>query len=117
MKKTILTPGTSNGFGKDAAIPLAAAGHRVFGTMRNVNGRHSAVAKELQSKGIEILELDVKDEKSVEAAFKTLFQKTGGKLDVLINNAGLMVQGVSETITTEQTREMFDVNVFGIQRT
>jgi NAD(P)-dependent dehydrogenase (short-subunit alcohol dehydrogenase family) len=45
-----------------------------------------------------------------------LFSKTGGKLDVLVNNAGIASGGLSETFSPEQLREMFEVNVFGIQR-
>ena len=116
MSKIILVTGTSSGFGKDTAETLALAGHRVFATMRGVTGHHSDQAKELQSKGIEVLEMDVTNDASVDAMFKSLFQTTGGKLDVIVNNAGLMVQGISEAITTEQTRAMFDVNVLGIQR-
>jgi NADP-dependent 3-hydroxy acid dehydrogenase YdfG len=114
--KTILITGASSGFGEDTALTLASVGHRVFATMRAVNGKHSNKAKELRSKGIEVIEMEVQDDASVDAAFKALFQKTGGKLDVIINNAGQMVQGISEAITIEQTRDMFDVNVVGIQR-
>ena len=117
MQKTILITGTSNGFGKDAAITLAAAGHRVFATMRGVDGRNRQAAGELRAQGITVVELDVTQDASVDAAFKTVFEQTGGRLDVLVNNAGLMIQGISETITAGQTRDMFDVNVFGIQRT
>ena len=117
MQKTILITGTSNGFGKDAALTLASAGHHVFATMRDVADRNRAAAEELRAKGITVVELDVRQDASVAAAFDAVFEKTGGKLDVLVNNAGLMIQGISETITADQTREMFDVNVFGIQRT
>ena len=116
MGRTIFITGTSSGLGKDTAETLAKAGHRVFGTMRAVNDHQIGKAEELKTKGVEIIELDVTKDASVDAAFKSLFQKTGGKLDVLINNAGSMVQGISETITSEQAREMFDVNVIGIQR-
>jgi len=116
MTKTILVTGTSNGFGNDVAKTLAAAGHRVFATMRDMHGRHRDAANDLRSKGIETLELDVTDNASVEAAFEALFEKTGGRLDVLINNAGIASGGLSETFTPEQVRDMFDVNVFGIQR-
>ncbi len=116
MSKIVLITGTSSGFGKDTALTLRAAGHRVFGTMRGITGKHAAVAAELQAKGIELIELDVTDDASVDAAFRSLFEKTGGKLDVLVNNAGRMIQGVSEAVTSEQTRAMFDVNVLGIQR-
>jgi NADP-dependent 3-hydroxy acid dehydrogenase YdfG len=114
--KTVFITGASSGFGEDTALTLASVGHRVFATMRAVSGKHSSKAKELRSKGIEVIEMDVQNDASVEAAFEALFQKTGGKLDVIINNAGQMVQGVSEAITIEQTRDMFDVNVVGIQR-
>jgi NAD(P)-dependent dehydrogenase (short-subunit alcohol dehydrogenase family) len=116
MSKTILITGTSNGFGKDAAKTLAAEGHRVFATMRDLDGRNRAAAEELRSEGIEVLEADVTNNASVDAAFKALFSKTNGELDVLINNAGLFAQGISETYTPEQVRDMFEVNVFGVQR-
>src|SRR5271165_3908760 len=116
MSDTILITGTSNGFGKDLANTLAARGHRVFATMRDMDGRNREVAKELQAKGIETLELDVTNNASVDAAVKTLFGKTDGKLDVLVNNAGIASGGLAETFTPEQVREMFEVNVFGLQR-
>jgi NAD(P)-dependent dehydrogenase (short-subunit alcohol dehydrogenase family) len=116
MGKTILITGTSNGFGKDAVKTLADVGHQVFATMRDLGGRNRAAAEEFRTKGIEVLELDVTDNASVDAAFRALYSKTDGKLDVLVNNAGLFAQGISETYTPEQVREMFDVNVFGIQR-
>jgi len=116
MSKTVLVTGTSNGFGADIATTLAAAGHRVFATMREMHGRHRDAASALRSKGIETLELDVTDDGSVDAAFEALFDKTGGTLDVLVNNAGLAAGGISETFTPDQLRDMFEVNVFGIQR-
>ena len=116
MRKTILITGTSNGFGKDAARTLAEAGHQVFATMRGARDRNRGIAEELSFKGIEVLELDVTDDTSVDEAFTTLYQRTDGKLDVLINNAGMFAQGLSETYTPEQVREMFEVNVFGVRR-
>jgi NAD(P)-dependent dehydrogenase (short-subunit alcohol dehydrogenase family) len=89
MSKTILVTGTSNGFGADIVTTLAAAGHRVFATMREMNGRHRAAAEALRAKGIHTLELDVTDNASVDAAFAELLEATGGTLDVLVNNAGL----------------------------
>jgi NAD(P)-dependent dehydrogenase (short-subunit alcohol dehydrogenase family) len=116
MAQTILVTGASNGFGNDVARTLAAAGHRVFATMREINGRHRDTAVALQAEGIATLELDVTSTASTEAAFKALSAETGGKLDVLVNNAGIAAGGLSETFTPEQLREMFEVNVFGIQR-
>ena len=94
MSKTILITGTSAGFGKDAAESLAKVGHHVFATMRDVSGRSRAEAAELRSKGIEVLELDVTKDGSVDGAFNAL-HKADAKLDVLINNAGLFASGLS----------------------
>ncbi len=116
MSKTILVTGTSSGFGKDTAETLAKAGHKVFATVRGIRGKSATVANELQSNGIEVLEMDVQDNVSVDAAIKSMLQKSGDKLDVVVNNAGRMVQGISEAITIEQTQTMFDVNVLGVQR-
>jgi NAD(P)-dependent dehydrogenase (short-subunit alcohol dehydrogenase family) len=116
MPKTVLITGTSNGFGNDVAKTLAAAGHLVFATMRDMHGRHSDAAEELRSRGITTLQLDVTSNSSVDAAFKALLDKTGGTLDVLVNNAGMAAAGLSETFTPEQVRDMFEVNVFGVQR-
>jgi NAD(P)-dependent dehydrogenase (short-subunit alcohol dehydrogenase family) len=116
MGKTVLITGASAGFGKDAAETLAKAGHYVFATMRDSNGRSRKAAEELRSRGIDVFDLDVTEDASVDVAFKTMAARSDGKLDVLINNAGLFAAGLSETYTPEQMREMFDVNVFGVQR-
>ena len=116
MSKTILITGTSTGFGKDAAHTLAKAGHRVIATMRDINGRSREAANELRSAGIEVVELDVTSNGSVAVAFQKVSELTNGKLDVLINNAGLFAAGISETYSPEQMRDMFDVNVFGVHR-
>ncbi len=116
MSKTILITGTSTGFGKDAAQTLAKAGHRVIATMRDINGRSREAANELRSAGIEVVELDVTSNGSVAVAFQKVSELTNGKLDVLINNAGLFAAGISETYSPEQMRDMFDVNVFGVHR-
>ena len=117
MKKTILITGVSTGFGKDTALTMAAAGHCVFGTMRDTAGRNRDAAGALRAQGIDVVEMDVTQDASVDAAFAAVLERTGGTLDVLVNNAGVMVQGISETITTGQARDMFDVNVLGVQRT
>jgi NAD(P)-dependent dehydrogenase (short-subunit alcohol dehydrogenase family) len=60
--------------------------------------------------------LDVIDQASVDRAVSQLLSDSGGQLDVVINNAGMASAGISETFTPEQMRELFDVNVFGVQR-
>lgn len=116
MQKIIFITGASSGFGRDTAVTLSAAGHRVFAGMRDVNGRNKEVAEALRSKGIMPVALDVTCEATTQAAIQTVLEKSGGRLDVVINNAGIAATGVSESFTPEQLRELFEVNVFGIQR-
>jgi len=115
MSKTILITGTSSGFGRDTAETLAHAGHRVFASMRDIVGRNRTHADALDAKGIKVVELDVTDDDSVERGVKSVLTQ-GGRLDVLINNAGIGSLNVSEAFTTNQLRELFEVNVIGIQR-
>lgn len=115
MSQTIMITGASSGFGRLTAEKLAASGHKVFAGFRSV-GAKKPVAGELIAKGIAIVELDVTDQSSVENAVSEVLEKSGGKLDVVINNAGMAAAGISETFTAEQMREMFEVNVFGVQR-
>src|SRR5882724_3999428 len=114
--KTILITGASSGFGRDMAETLAAGAHTVYGGVRDLTGRNSAAAVALRGKGVEVLALDVTSDAEVEDSIKSLLDRSGGKLDVVINNAGIFSAGVSESFTTGQLRDLFEVNVIGVQR-
>src|SRR5712691_7510458 len=114
--KTILITGASSGFGRDMAETLAADAHKVFGGVRDLAGRNSAAAEALRGKGVEVLALDVTSDADVEDGIKSLLARSGGELDVVINNAGVFSTGVSESFTTGQLRDLFEVNVIGVQR-
>lgn len=114
--KTILITGASSGFGRDTATLLAKAGHKVFAGMRDLNGRNATVAAELRSIGITPLELDVTRDASVTLAIVEMLRQSGNRLDVVVNNAGIASAGVSEAFTPEQLRDLFEVNVIGVQR-
>jgi NAD(P)-dependent dehydrogenase (short-subunit alcohol dehydrogenase family) len=116
MSKTVLITGTSSGFGRDTAETLAHAGHRVFAAMRGVADRNRLHAEALRAKGIDVVEIDVTDDASVEHGVASVLAQAG-RLDVLVNNAGIGSAGISEAFMTDQLRALFDVNVFGIQRT
>ena len=116
MAKTILITGASSGFGRLTAEKLANSGHRVFAGFRSTDGAKKPVADGLKGKKIEILRLDVTDQASIDSAVKQLLKTTNNQLDVVVNNAGMASAGISESFTAEQVREMFDVNVFGVQR-
>lgn len=115
MGKVILITGTSSGFGRDTAETLTTAGHRVFASMRDIAGRNREKAEGLRSKGAEVIELDVTSDKSADRAVEELLAKAG-RLDVVVNNAGIGSLNVSEAFTADQLRELYDVNVFGVQR-
>src|SRR5215813_316921 len=116
MSKTILITGTSTGFGRDTAETLAHAGHRVFASMRDVAGHNRLPAEAARAKGLDVVEIDVTDDASVERGVASVLERAG-RLDVLVNNAGIGSAGISEAFTTDQLRALFDVNVFGVQRT
>ena len=70
MSKTVLITGSSTGFGRDTAETLARAGHTVFASMRNPQAQNRDHAQALRKNGIEIVELDVSSDTSVERAVK-----------------------------------------------
>lgn len=105
MNKIVLITGASSGFGRDTAETLAAVGHNVFAGVRDIDGRNRAVAATLRAKSIEPVALDVTSDASVSAAISSVLAKSGGKLDVVINNAGIACAGVSESFTPDQLRD------------
>src|ERR1700719_4267862 len=116
MGKTILITGASSGFGRLTAQTLRNSGHKVFAGFRSNEGRKKQVADELREKNIEILKLDVTDQGSVDSAIAQLLEKSNNELDAVVNNAGMASAGISEAFTPEQARQLFEVNVFGVQR-
>jgi NAD(P)-dependent dehydrogenase (short-subunit alcohol dehydrogenase family) len=120
-KLNVLITGSSSGFGELTARHLAEKGHRVFATMRGVNGKNEDKAKELREwasgngHSLDVVELDVTDQASVDAAVKTVVD-AAGQIDVVVNNAGIGGAGVMETYTTEDHQRLFDVNYYGVIR-
>ncbi len=116
MAKTIFVTGASSGFGRLTAETLSKSGHKVFAGFHSAEGARKEIADELKAKNIEILKVDVTDQASVDKAIVQLLEKSGNKLDVVVNNAGMASAGLSEAFTAEQARDLFEVNVFGVQR-
>lgn len=118
MKLALIT-GANKGIGFETAKILAQNGFYVYLGARSLENGQAAVEK-LKAEGIDNVEallLDVTDQASVEAARKTLGDKTG-TLDVLINNAG--ISGVFEqsalTTPADEYQKVYDTNVFGVVR-
>src|ERR1700754_2018375 len=115
MTRTILITGTSSGLGRETAERLARDGYRVFATMRDTAGRNRDHADALRSQKIAVVELDVTDDGSVDRAVASILAEAG-KIDVLINNAGIASVGVTEAFTADQAKAIFDTNVIGLLR-
>jgi NAD(P)-dependent dehydrogenase (short-subunit alcohol dehydrogenase family) len=119
--QVVLITGTSSGFGRLIAETLARKNFHVFATMRNTKTRNAAAARELEeltqreSLDLDVLELDVTQDASVEHAVKEVVAKRG-HINVLVNNAGYGIMDLSETVTVAQAQRQLDVNFFGVLR-
>jgi NAD(P)-dependent dehydrogenase (short-subunit alcohol dehydrogenase family) len=120
-KQVVLVTGSSTGFGRLMVETLARRGHTVFATMRDPAGRNATNASEIRALAakellpLHILELDVTDDGSVEQAARAAVEQAG-RIDVAINNAGYVLTGLAESVTTEQAQQIMDTNFFGSVR-
>ena len=116
MNKIILITGCSSGFGMLTAARLAAGGHTIYATMRNLL-KQDILKLELEQRNTEchILHLDVTDDKSINKVINTI-EKQDSRLDVLINNAGYGIGGFFEDLSEGEIRSQFETNFFGVQK-
>ena len=114
--RTIVITGASSGFGAAAVRAFADCGDRVWGTMRDAQGRNGAKKAELEahSPRISIAEMDVTSDVSVTEGFARILAE--GPVDILINNAGIMYIGMTEAYSVAQAHEQMDTNYFGAIR-
>ena len=112
----VLITGCSSGFGMLAAVEFARRGDTVFATMRNLekSGPLQAAA-EKPGLSLEILQLDVTDLASVQRAVAGVLARAG-RIDVLVNNAGIGVVAASEDFDDDEIQKVFDTNLFGAIR-
>ncbi len=121
MAQTILVTGSNSGFGRLTVETLARQGYIVFAGMRAVTGRNALAAAELRALAqreqlaLQIVELDITDDASVEQAITSVVETTG-RLDVVVNNAGMAYVGPLEAYTPEQVQQQFATNVFSVLR-
>ncbi|RZT83701.1 short-subunit dehydrogenase [Pseudonocardia sediminis] len=101
-----LVTGASTGIGRAIALRLAAEGFTVFGTSR--------VDRD-DADGVTMLRLDVTDPGSVDACVGSVLARAG-RIDVVVNNAGVLHEGVAEETTTAQAEAVFATNLFGVTR-
>ncbi len=107
VRPVAIVTGASAGIGGATARALQAAGYRVFGTYRKPSGTRAT--------GIEYLTCDVTSDESVQAAVGEVLAQAG-RIDLLVNNAGVGLLGGAEESSLEQAKSLFDVNLFGVIR-
>lgn len=106
--KVILITGGSSGLGQAMCKRLAEHGHRVYGTGRKVDDG-------TQLNGCTLLRMDITDDASVKRGVDEVLRREG-RIDVLVNNAGLGIQGPLEDISPELAGRLLDTNVLGAHR-
>lgn len=104
MSKVILITGGSSGIGKAVGEFLHHKGFTVYGTSRNPERITTSI--------FSLVQLDVRNFESIQKAVSEIITKTG-RLDVVINNAGVGITGPLEEIPTEEIKNNFETNFFG----
>ncbi|SDX27123.1 Short-chain dehydrogenase [Lutibacter oricola] len=104
MSKVVLITGGSSGIGKSVGEFLTSKGFIVYGTSRN--------PQNIKNHPFKLVALDVRNVETIEAAISEVI-KNEGKLDVLVNNAGMGITGPVEETPTDEMRNVFETNFFG----
>ncbi|EPA05989.1 SDR family oxidoreductase [Candidatus Nitrosarchaeum limnium] len=114
MEKVAVVTGSSSGMGFETSLALARDGFYTFATVRNVkkSDKILQIAKK-EKLNLEIIELDVDNEKSISSAIEKILAKKQ-RIDVLVNNAGWGLFGSVEDVPLKEFRAQFETNFFGI---
>ena len=108
MKKVILITGASSGIGKDTAMSLIKHGHVVYGAARRLE-----MMQDIIQAGGHAIKMDILNEKNIDDVVNQIINEQN-RIDVLINNAGYGLWGAVETISIDEAKRQFDVNIFGL---
>lgn len=107
--KVVVVTGVSSGIGRATAEMFVKRGCEVFGTVRNLK-------KAQPIPGVGLVEMDVRDENSVQRGIESIVAKTK-RIDILVNSAGVTLVGATEESSVAEGQTLFDTNVWGILRT
>ena len=112
----VVITGCSSGFGMLAALEFARRGDSVYATMRNTaKADRLRTGAEAAGVAVEVLQLDVNDIRSVGAAIEEVIRREG-RIDVLVNNAGIGIEGAVEDFDDDEVLAVFETNLFGVIR-
>ncbi|HET6608147.1 MAG TPA: oxidoreductase [Rhodopila sp.] len=107
--KVVVVTGVSSGIGRAAAETFSKQGCQVFGTVRNIE-------KTKPVTGVVLVEMDIRDEASVQHGIQSIIARAK-RIDVLVNNAGVILLGATEETSVAEAQTLFDTNLFGVLRT
>ncbi len=115
IQKVILVTGTSSGFGLRIAARLAAAGHFVYATMRDVR-KQQLLLDEVSKRGgqVWVRELDVTKPATIVKTIQEIKERNG-HIDAVVNNAGFGLGGFFEDLGEDEIRQQMEINFFGVQ--
>jgi NAD(P)-dependent dehydrogenase (short-subunit alcohol dehydrogenase family) len=111
MSKVWLITGCSTGFGRELATNALEAGHKVVVTARNLKDIEDIVSKFTDTSFA--VKLDVTKQEDIKSSVQQSMEKFG-RIDVLVNNAGIGYFGAIEESEEDEVRRMFEINFFGL---
>ena len=116
-KVVAVVTGSSSGIGFETSLVLAKNGFVTYATMRNLGKSNKIIElKQKKKLPLEVLKLDVTDDKSIKEAIEKIANEQQGTIDVLVNNAGYGLLGPLEELSIQEFKEQFEANVFGVIR-
>lgn len=109
QEKVVVVTGVSSGIGRATAQMFSQKGCEVFGTVRNPE-------KAQPISGVKLVEMDIRNEESIQRGIQSVIAKAG-RIDVLVNSAGVTLLGATEESSVDEGKTLFDTNVWGLLRT
>ncbi len=115
-KPVAVVTGSSSGIGYETSLLMARNGFFTYATMRSIDKSNKIIdLKRNEKLPLDVLKLDVTDDKSVKEAIEQIVNERG-RIDVLVNNAGYALLGPLEELSIQEIKEQFETNVFGVVR-
>ena len=113
-EKVAVVTGSSSGIGFETSLALARNGFMTYATMRNLNKSENIKSlAEKEKLPLKIVQLDVTDDGSVKNAMKSITDEAN-RIDVLVNNAGYVLNGAFEDLAIEEIKDQYETNLLGV---
>jgi NAD(P)-dependent dehydrogenase (short-subunit alcohol dehydrogenase family) len=117
VNKIAIVTGSSSGIGLETSLTLAENNFTTYATMRNLDKASNILeVAERKNLPINVVQLDVTDDTSVQQAIQFVSEKEG-RIDLLVNNAGYALLGAAEDLCSEDIQAQFNTNLYGVYRT